>query len=152
MRVLIADDQAVVRSAIRRLLKEERDITDIIEATNLGELFGISYRGQPDLILLDWELSGLPSAAMSLPMDNPQRRRSEQRRNVVLLDLHKLKSHPAILVLSSAPEVRGISLAGGADAFALKGGPPEELLRALHSLLDCTNETFPRHTHQNEPG
>jgi DNA-binding NarL/FixJ family response regulator len=135
VRVLIADDQAVVRSAIHRLLREVPGITDIIEVTNLGELFSVSYREQPDLVLLDWELSGLPSSVMSLPYDDLKRRRSEQRRNVVLFDLHKLRSHPAILVLSSNPEIQRISLAGGADAFVLKGGPPEELLRTLHSLL-----------------
>lgn len=135
MRVLIADDQVVMRSAIHRLLNEEQDIEDIVEVTNLGELFSMSYREQPDLIILDWELSGLPSAAMTLSMDDPKRRRSEQRRNVVLLDLHKIKSHPAILVLSSDPGVRRISLAGGADAFALKGSSPEEFLRVLHSVL-----------------
>jgi DNA-binding NarL/FixJ family response regulator len=139
VRVLIADDQVAVRSAIRRLLNEEQGITVIGEATNLGELFSVSYRGQPELILLDWELSGFPTAVMSLPPDDPKRRRSEQRRNVVMLDLHKLQSHPAIIVLSSQPEVRQISLAGGADGFVLKGGPPEELLDALHTLPYLAN-------------
>lgn len=132
---MIADDQVVVRSAISRLLKEEKNITVVGEATNLGQLFTVSYREQPDLILLDWELSGFPSAVMSLPAEDPKRRRSEQRRNVVILDLHKLRSHPMIIVLSSHPEVRKISMVGGADAFVLKGGPPDELLKVLHSLM-----------------
>lgn len=149
MRVLIADDQVVVRSAIHRLLKEELDIDDIVEAINLGELFSMSYHEQPDLIILDWELSGLPSAAMTLSVDDLKRRRSEQRRNVVLFDLHKLSSHPLILILSSDPGVRQISLAGGADAFALKGSSPEEFLRVLHSLLYSTTLA---HANQHEPG
>jgi DNA-binding NarL/FixJ family response regulator len=139
VRVLIADDQVAVRSAIRRLLNEEPAITVIGEATNLGQLFSVSYRGQPDLILLDWELSGFPMAVMSLPPDDPKRRRSEQRRNVVIWDLHKLQSHPAVIVLSSHPEVRKISLAGGADAFVLKGGPPDELLNAIQPLLSLAS-------------
>lgn len=130
---MIADDQAWVRSALRSLLKEEKGIIIVGEASNLGELFSVSYREQPDLVLLDWELSGFPSLAASLSIDNPNRRRSEQRRNVVLLDLHKLNSHPVVIVLSSHPEARQSSLAGGADAFVLKGGPPEELLKALRS-------------------
>ena len=134
MRVLIADDQAWVRSALRSLLTEEKNILVVGEASNLGELFSISYREQPDLILLDWELSGFPSSAISLSADHPDRRRSEQRRNVVLLDLHKLNSHPALVVLSSHPEACQASLTGGADAFVLKGGPPEELLKVLRSI------------------
>jgi DNA-binding NarL/FixJ family response regulator len=139
VRVLIADDQVAVRSAIRRLLKEEQNITVVGEATNLGELFTVAYREQPDLILLDWELSGFPSAVMSLPSEDPKRRRSEQRRNVVILDLRKLQSHPAVIVLSSHPEVRKISMVGGADAFVLKGGPPKELLAVLRSLIYLAN-------------
>jgi len=76
---------------------------------------------------------------MSLPADDPKRRRSEQRRNVVILDLHKLLSHPAIIVLSSHPEVRKISMVGGADAFVLKGGPPDELLKVLNSLISLAH-------------
>ncbi len=137
VRVLIADDQPAMRSAIRRALKEEQNLTVVADATNLGELFTLTYRQQPDLILLDWELSGFPSAAMDLPPDNPKRRRIEQRRNVVLLDLHKLNSHPLVIVLSTHPEACKDSLAGGADAFVLKGGSPDKLVNSIHALIDA---------------
>ncbi len=136
MHILIADDQATVRSAIRHALKEELGLTKITDAVNLSELFSFAYRHQPDLILLDWELSGLPSAAMSLAFDDPKRRRSEQRRNVVLLDLHKLDSHPFVIVLSTYPEARRASLAGGADAFILKGASPNELVNVIRTLMN----------------
>jgi DNA-binding NarL/FixJ family response regulator len=137
--VLIADDHIGVRSAISRVLKEEIKDLVIVEAKNLGELFVSSFHEQPHLVFLDWELSGLPSAVMlSLPADDPKRRRSEQRRNVVLVSLRNLTSQPSIVVLSSHPEARQAALIGGADAFILKGGPPHELFETLHcfTVLD----------------
>ena len=135
MRVLIADDQVTVRSAIRRALKEESELTVVADAVNLGELFRNSLRLQPDLILLDWELSGFPSAAMRLPLDDPKRRRSEQRRNVVILELRELNSHPFVIAMSTNPEAHKASLQGGVDAFVLKGGAPDELLKTIRLLL-----------------
>ncbi|MCB2178301.1 response regulator [bacterium] len=135
MRILIADDQAHMRSALRRVLKEEFGLTNVVEATNLGELFLYAYQLQPDLVLLDWELSGLPSAALSLPPNDPKRRRSEQLHNVVLLDLHKLESHPYVIVLSTYPEAKAASMAGGADAFVYKGIAPNQLAIAIRDLL-----------------
>lgn len=135
MRILIADDHIAVRSALSYVLKEKLDETTVAEATNLSELFAASFNQQPDLVLLDWELSGLPSAAMmSFPADDPKRRRSDQRRNVVVLSLHNLESHPSVIALSSHPEARLAALTGGADAFILKGGPPQELFGILRSL------------------
>ncbi|MFZ5859022.1 MAG: response regulator [Chloroflexota bacterium] len=135
MRVLIADDHIGVRSAIRRVLVERIRDSAVVEAANLGELFARSFRQQPNLVLLDWELSGLPSAAtMSLAANDAKRRHSELRRNVVLFGLHNLTSHPWIIVLSSHPEARQSALFVGADAFVLKGGAPQELFDALHSF------------------
>lgn len=135
MRILIADDHIAVRSTLGYVLKEKLDDTVLGEATNLSELFAASFNQQPDLVLLDWELSGLPSAAMmSLPSDNPKRQRSEKRRNVVVLSLHNLESHPSVIALSSHPEARLAALTGGADAFILKGGPPQELFGILRSF------------------
>ncbi len=135
MHILIADDHIAVRSAICRVLKEELTDPTIATAINLGELFALSRSLQPDLILLDWELSGFPSAiTMSLPPDDPKRRRSEQRRNVIILSLHNLDSHPSIIVLSSHPEARQVALVGGADAFVLKGGQPRELFETLQAF------------------
>lgn len=136
MHILIADDHNGVRSAISRVLKEEISDLIIAEAKNLAELFATSFSQQPQLILLDWELSGLPSATMmSLPVEDPKRKHDERRRNVVLHGLHNLTSHPAVIVLSSHPEARQAALAGGADAFVLKGGPPQELFHTLHAIL-----------------
>jgi DNA-binding NarL/FixJ family response regulator len=122
--------------AISTVLREEIADLTVAEAKNLGELFATSFHQQPQLVLLDWELSGLPSAvAMSLSPENPKRRKGELRRNVVLFSLHNLTSHPAVIVLSSHPEARDVAMLVGADAFVLKGGQPEDLLHTLRTVM-----------------
>ncbi len=140
MHVLIADDQTAVRSALRRVLHEIPNVTDVEEAANLSELFSFSYKHHPDLIFLDWELSGLPSSALSLPKTDPIRHRSEQIHNVVILNLHKLESHPRVIVLSTNPEAQDVSLSGGADAFVLKGASPIALENAIRKYINIPND------------
>lgn len=136
MRVLIADDNAPVRSALRRLLNEEKDLSVAGEATNLAELMRLVRRLQPDLILLDWELSGLPgSTKFNFQIHSPVTK-ADKRRNVILASLRLYASQPRILVLSSYPEAETSSLQAGADAFVFKGEPPSHLLKAIHILSE----------------
>lgn len=134
MRILIADDTAPVRSAVRRLLKEEADLQIVGEAVNLGELMRLTRTLQPDLILLDWELSGLPGSTQTHAANTPLLNAAAKRRNVILAGLRHFQSHPRIIVLSSRPEAELTSHSAGADAFILKGDPPEVLLTILRSL------------------
>jgi DNA-binding NarL/FixJ family response regulator len=113
MRVLVADDQAHVRSAIQILLKQEADIVVVGEAGEAAEMLAQLQATHPDLLLLDWELPGLKAMGS--------------------LDCLR-KGFPALLVvaLSGQPEARRAALAAGADAFVSKAEPPEQLLAALH--------------------
>jgi len=131
MRILIADDSAPVRSAIRRLLNEEPGFEIVGEACNLGELVRQVRSLLPELILLDWELSGLPGST-KLPLEPlPPLNKMDKRRNVILASLRSYPSDPRIIVLSSRPEAEAPALAAGADAFVYKGGPPDSLLRSI---------------------
>jgi DNA-binding NarL/FixJ family response regulator len=112
MRVLLADDQARVRSALRLLLEQLPEVEVLGEAVDATGLLDWLKAAHPDLVLLDWELPGLPTA-------DP---------------LRHLRDHwPGLLVvaLSSQPGVRQAALDAGADAFVSKGDPPERLLAAV---------------------
>jgi DNA-binding NarL/FixJ family response regulator len=112
MRVLLADDQTHVRSALSALLKQEADVNVVGEASEAGELLAELQIAHPDVILLDWELPGLAR----------------------LGSLAALRAGcPALLViaLSGQPEAQRAALAAGADAFVSKVDPPEKLLAAL---------------------
>jgi DNA-binding NarL/FixJ family response regulator len=115
MRVLLADDQAKVRSALRLLLEHQPDVEILGEAVDTTGLLDWVKVVCPDLVLLDWELRGLPAAAL-LPL------------------LHSHCPGLRVIALSSRPEVRQVALDAGADAFVSKGDPPERLLRAIDRI------------------
>ncbi len=118
MDVLLADDQAKVRSALRLLLDHQPDVEVLGEAVNATGLVDWVKAASPDLILLDWELPGFsPEALRSLRAFCPSL---------------------AVIALSGQPEARQEALSAGADGFVSKGDPPEQLLAAVD---DCREDS-----------
>jgi DNA-binding NarL/FixJ family response regulator len=115
MRVILADDQAKVRSALRLLLEHQPDVEILGEAVDTTGLLDWVKAVCPDLVLLDWELPGLPNAAL-------------------LTRLHDHCPGLQVIALSSRPGARRAALDAGADTFVSKGDPPERLLIAMHDL------------------
>ena len=115
MRLLLADDQAKVRSALRLVLGQQPGIQVLGEAADATALQRAIQATRPDLVLLDWELPGL----------------DDQEPVAVLRSLCPgLK----LIALSSRPEARRAALEAGVDAFVSKGDPPERLLAALSDV------------------
>ena len=112
MRVLLADDQKKVRSALRLLLEQQPDLEILGEAVDTTGLLDWVKAAHPDLVLLDWELPGLPAVAL-LPL------------------LHFHQPGLRVVALSGRPEARLVALETGVDAFVSKGDPPEVLMAAL---------------------
>ena len=115
MRALVADDEAVVRSALRLFLEQHFGARVLSGASEAGELLAGVERACPDLLLLDWALPRLDAKEM-LPI------------------LRARCPEMKIVVLNGRSEARRTALEGGADAFVSKGGSPEELLATLRSL------------------
>ena len=115
MRILIADDQADVRSALGLLMMQEADLEVVAEATDAVGVLLAAEKQPLNLILLDWELPGMPSASLVRILRNqwPQ--------------LH-------LIALSSLPEARSAAINAGVDAFVDKGDPPGALLTALRKV------------------
>ena len=124
MRVLLADDQAELRSAVRLYLDEQVDIDTVGEAADLGALQQLLGSLIPDLILLDWELPGM---------------RRLVDKTGLLRALRKNNPHLQIIVLSGRPEAGRSALAAGANAFVSKADPPEQLLAALRKAQQSSN-------------
>ena len=62
IRVLVADDQSMVRAGFRMLLADEQDIEVVAEAENGREAVEMTKSESPDLVLSDWnmpEMSGI---------------------------------------------------------------------------------------------
>lgn len=121
MRVIVADDQEAVRSALGLVLDEDPALQVVAEAEDAGDLLQIVRNGNVDLVLMDWELPGL---------GDPGSRSAE----AFLDSLRSQHPQVRVIVMSSRPESRLSALAAGADAFIYKGDPPEFLLLALKQL------------------
>ncbi len=127
MRVLLADDQAKVRSALRLLLDHEPEIEVLGEAVDATGLLDWVKVTCPDLVLLDWELPGF----------SPD----------LLTTLRELCPSLTVVALSGKPDARRAAMDAGTDAFVSKGDPPEQLLTAIRNCPRhaepsvATNET-----------
>jgi DNA-binding NarL/FixJ family response regulator len=115
VRVLLADDQIHVRSALRLLLENEPQVEVVGEAAESASLLAQINTLSPDLVLLDWELPGQQGAD--------------------LLNTLRLQ-HPNVLVvaLSGRPEACCRAVEAGVDAFISKGDPPSRVLSVLRGL------------------
>lgn len=122
MRILLADDQARVRSALRLLLEQEPGLCVVGEAAETEEILAQIQATRPDLMLLDWELPGLALAS------------SIRSGKQLLSVLHGHCPDLRVIALSGQLEARQAALAAGADAFVSKGDPPERLLATLRKL------------------
>ena len=115
VRILVADNDARVRSALHTLLKQEPGLV-ISECSDLESLVVQIKEFKPDLVLLDWELRGRPATAL-------------------LFAAHAGNYRPKTIVLSGRPESEQAALDAGADAFVSKADPPERLLDTLRKLV-----------------
>ena len=126
MRVLLADDQSEVRSALRLLLEQNPDVEVVGEAARTDDLLAQVMASCPGacgecensvgyVVLLDWELAHRDAA--ELPRS-----------------LRSLCPYLSVVALSGRPEARQAALAAGADAFVSKVDAPERLLAVID---DC---------------
>ena len=115
MRILLADNQARVRFALRVLLERQPDLEVVDEAATREQVAAHASRSCPDLVLLDWSMASTSGSDL-------------------LLALRRACPGLGIIILSGRPEAREAAMAAGADAFVSKGNPPEELLAAIARL------------------
>ena len=117
IRVLVADDQSMVRAGFRMLLAGEDDIDVVAEASNGLEAVDKAERFHPDVIRMDIrmpELDGLEATRRILATDSGAR----------------------ILVLTTfnLDEYVYEALRAGASGFVLKDDPPEQLIAAVRTV------------------
>jgi DNA-binding NarL/FixJ family response regulator len=114
MRVVLADKQADVRSAVRLLVTHNMGMRVVGEAADASTLWHLVQDSRPDLLLLDWRLLGASASAA------PAR-------------LHAAYPNLRVIVLSEHAEVRRHALAAGADGFVSKADSPEQMIDIVRS-------------------
>jgi two-component system response regulator DesR len=118
IRVLIAEDQAMVRGALASLLRLEDDIDVVAEVERGDDVLAAARRTRPDIALLDIEMPGLDgiSAAGELARELPETR-------------------SVILTTFGRPGYMRRALAEGASGFLLKDAPASELASAIRAVV-----------------
>ena len=114
IRVLVADDQSMVRAGFRMLLANEHDIEVVAEASNGLEAVDLAARFRPTVVLMDIrmpELDGLEATRRILAADGAAR--------VLSLTTFDLDDYVYE------------ALRAGASGFVLKDDPPEQLIAAI---------------------
>ncbi len=117
IRVVLADDHAVVRKGIREFLEDEDDIEVVAEAENGAQAVSLAREYQPDVLVLDIqmpEMTGI-EAARSIKAANPAAH---------ILVLTAYDDDPYIFAMLQA----------GAGGYVLKNAPSAELVRAVRAV------------------
>lgn len=118
IRVLIAEDQAMVRGALASLLSLEGDIEVVAEVDRGDRVLAAVRRTRPDVALLDIEMPGGDgiAAAAELAREAPQTR-------------------SLILTTFGRPGYLRRALRSGASGFLLKDAPAGELAAAIRTVV-----------------
>lgn len=118
VRVLLAEDQAMVRGALAALLSLEGDIEVVAEASRGDEVVPKALEAKPDVALLDIEMPGGDGlgAAAALKESVPSCR-------------------AIILTTFGRAGYLRRAMEGGAVGFMLKDAPPEELSAAIRRAM-----------------
>ncbi|MBW8736309.1 MAG: response regulator transcription factor [Streptomyces turgidiscabies] len=120
LRVLLADDHAVVRAGLRALLEGEPDLEVIAEAGSGEEAVGLVARLLPDVALMDLRFGGVGGTG-GIDGIEAIRRLAAEAPGVAV-----------VMLTSSAGRADVLrALEAGARGYVLKAGPPDELFRAV---------------------
>jgi DNA-binding NarL/FixJ family response regulator len=117
IRVVIADDHAIVRAGIRALLASEGDITVAAEASDGRAAVAAVERARPDVLLVDLSMPGWNGVEAIR-----RAREVSPSTRVLVLSMH------------AAPDYVRPALRAGAHGYLVKGAGLDDLLRALRAV------------------
>lgn len=121
VRVVVADDQALIRSAVVELLRSADGVEVVAEAVDGREAVARSREHHPDVVLMDIRMPVLDGIAATA-----QIRGDETLRTVRVLILTTFEEDEYLLA----------ALRAGADGFIGKGAEPDEIVRGVRAVRD----------------
>ena len=119
--VLLADDQALVRSGFRMLVETQPDMEVVAEAADGREAVAEAMRTRPDVVLMDVRMPHVDGIEATRTITDPGTR---------------LDSRVLILTTYDLDEYVFRGLRAGASGFLLKDVDPEELVRAIRLVAE----------------
>jgi DNA-binding NarL/FixJ family response regulator len=117
IRILLADDHAIVREGVRSLLAAQADMEVVGEAADGMQAFALARSLQPDIVLMDIGMPGMNGleATRALKTAQPETK-------VLVLTMHEDEGYFFRV------------LAAGASGYLLKGAGSAELLSAIRAV------------------
>jgi RNA polymerase sigma factor (sigma-70 family) len=119
VRVVVADDQSMVRAGFRSLLREEPGIEVVAEAADGEQAVAAVRRFAPDVVLMDIRMPHVDGI--------------EATRRIVAAGA---QARVLILTTFDLDEYVYEGLRAGASGFLLKDASPEQLIAAIHTLAE----------------
>ncbi len=118
IRVLLAEDQAMVRGALMALLRLEPDLEVVAEVAEGGQVLSAAIQSQPDVALLDIEMPGGNGLAAAR-------------------ELHQHLSSCRIVILTTFGRSGYLrqAMESGAVGFLLKDAPADQLAIAIRRVM-----------------
>jgi DNA-binding NarL/FixJ family response regulator len=118
IKVIICDDQAIIRDGLEMLLKLEKDIEVLGQAQDGAEAVEVVKRAQPDLVLMDLKMPGVNGieATRQIRANYPQVK---------------------VLVLTTYDDDEWVfdAIRAGASGYLLKDTPREEVIKAVKGTV-----------------
>lgn len=125
LRVLLADDQALLRSGLAALLRLEKDFEVVGEAATCAEALDLVERERPDVLLLDVQMpAGMRGGGQSGPADGLEVAEALRGSGVRII---------VLTTFGRAGYLRR-TLAAGADGFMVKDAPVDRLVDAIRRV------------------
>ncbi|WP_043626082.1 response regulator transcription factor [Nonomuraea candida] len=126
LRVVIADDEDLIRTGLRIILDAEPDLTVVGEAADGAAVVPVVRRERPDVVLMDVRmpaLDGIRATELLLTLDDP----------------------PKVLVVTTFENDDHVydALRAGASGFLLKRARPDDLVRAVRLVAAGESLLFP---------
>ncbi|QIK10205.1 response regulator transcription factor [Streptomyces sp. ID38640] len=117
IRVLLADDEDLVRSGLTLILQADPDISVVAEASDGAQAVHLARAHQPDVVLMDIRMPVMDGLAATK-------------------EIAKLPRCPKVVVLTTfdLDEYVHAALQAGAMGFLLKNTPPRDLIRAVKTV------------------
>ncbi|MEU8567120.1 response regulator transcription factor [Streptomyces pathocidini] len=119
IRILIVDDQSIIRSGLRMLIESSEDFEVVAEAADGAEAITQVAKYRPDVVLMDLRMPRIDGVEATV-------------------QLMRLPDPPNVLVLSTYDTDAQVieALQAGASGFLLKDLCPQELSSALHAVAN----------------
>ena len=116
IRVLLVDDQEVVREGLRSLIATDPDLTVVGECADGDEVIDLIERSRPDVVVMDIRMRRVDGATATSAV--------------------RAIDGPPVLVLTTFDddETLAAALRAGAAGFVLKSAPGEDILRAVATV------------------